>query len=97
MKERRGSSGEQLVDDIKETRRYWEVKEEAQDRSLGRTRFGRGREEVYTEFWWGNLMERDRLQDDDDDDADDDHYNDDAHCLGVWVYSIAGLNGAEQK
>jgi hypothetical protein len=32
----------QLLDDFKETRRYWKLKEEAQDRILWRTQFGRG-------------------------------------------------------
>jgi len=32
----------QLVDDLKENRGYWKLKEEALDRSLCRTRFGRG-------------------------------------------------------
>jgi hypothetical protein len=32
----------QLLDDLKETRRYWKLKEEAQDRTLWRTQFGRG-------------------------------------------------------
>jgi hypothetical protein len=30
------------LDDLKETRRYWKLKEEAQDRTLWRTQFGRG-------------------------------------------------------
>jgi hypothetical protein len=32
----------QLLDDIKEKRRYWKLKEEALDRTLWRTCFGRG-------------------------------------------------------
>ena len=32
----------QLLDDLKETRGYWRLKEEAIDHSLWRTRFGRG-------------------------------------------------------
>jgi hypothetical protein len=32
----------QLLDNLKETRRYWKLKEEAQDRILWRTQFGRG-------------------------------------------------------
>jgi hypothetical protein len=32
----------QLLDDLKETRRHWKWKEEALDRTLWRTRFGRG-------------------------------------------------------
>jgi hypothetical protein len=30
------------LDDLKEARRYWKLKEEAQDRTLWRTQFGRG-------------------------------------------------------
>jgi hypothetical protein len=33
----RGRRRMQLLDDLKETRRYWKVKEEAQDRTLWRT------------------------------------------------------------
>jgi hypothetical protein len=36
----------QLLDDLKEKRRYWKLKEEALDRTLWRTRFGRGYEPV---------------------------------------------------
>ena len=32
----------QILDDLKERRRYWKLKEEALDRSLWRTRFGNG-------------------------------------------------------
>ena len=32
----------QLLDDLKEKRRYWKLKEEALDRTLWRTRFRRG-------------------------------------------------------
>jgi hypothetical protein len=32
----------QLLDELKEKRRYWKLKEEALDRTLCRTRFGRG-------------------------------------------------------
>jgi hypothetical protein len=39
---RRGRRHMQLLDDLKETRRYWNLKEEAQDRTLWRTQFGRG-------------------------------------------------------
>jgi hypothetical protein len=31
-----------LLNDLKEIRRYWKLKEEALDRTLWRTRFGRG-------------------------------------------------------
>jgi hypothetical protein len=37
---RRGRRRKQLLDDLKEARRYWKLKEEAQDRTLWR--FGRG-------------------------------------------------------
>jgi hypothetical protein len=39
---RRGRRREQLLDDLNEARRYSKLKEEAQDRTLWRTRFGRG-------------------------------------------------------
>jgi hypothetical protein len=32
----------ELLDDVKEKRRYWKLKEEALDRTMWRTRFGRG-------------------------------------------------------
>ena len=38
----RGRRRKQLLDDLKENRRYWKLKEEALDRTLCRTRFGRG-------------------------------------------------------
>jgi hypothetical protein len=41
MTEIRGIRRKQLVDDRKEKRRYWKLKEEALDRTLWRTRFGR--------------------------------------------------------
>jgi hypothetical protein len=40
--ERRGRRGKQLLDDLTETRGFWALKEEALDRTLWRTRFGRG-------------------------------------------------------
>jgi hypothetical protein len=40
--ERRTRRCEQLLDDIKETRGYWKLVKEAIDRTLWRTRFGRG-------------------------------------------------------
>jgi hypothetical protein len=40
--EMRGRRGKQLLDDLQEKRRYWKLKEEALDRTLWRTRFGRG-------------------------------------------------------
>jgi hypothetical protein len=42
MTGRRGRRREQLLDDLKENRRYWKLKEEALDRPMWRTRFGRG-------------------------------------------------------
>jgi hypothetical protein len=39
---RRGRRRKQLFGDLKEARRYWKLKEEAQDHTLWRTRFGRG-------------------------------------------------------
>jgi hypothetical protein len=39
---RRGRRRKQLLDDLKEKRRYWKLKEEALNRTLWRTRFGRG-------------------------------------------------------
>jgi hypothetical protein len=38
---RRGKRSKQLLDDLKEKRRHWKLKEEALDRTLWRTRFGR--------------------------------------------------------
>jgi hypothetical protein len=42
MTGRRGRRRKQQLDDLKGKRRYWKLKEEALDRSLWRTRFGRG-------------------------------------------------------
>jgi hypothetical protein len=42
MTGRRGRRRKQLLDDLKEKRRYLKLKEEALDRTLWRTRFGRG-------------------------------------------------------
>jgi hypothetical protein len=42
MTGRRGRRRRQLPDDLKETRMYWKLKEEALDRTLWRTRFKRG-------------------------------------------------------
>jgi hypothetical protein len=39
---RRGRRRKQLLDDLKEKRRYWKLKEEALDRAQWRTCFGRG-------------------------------------------------------
>jgi hypothetical protein len=38
---RRGRRRKQLLGDLKEARRYWKLKEEAQDRTLWKTQFGR--------------------------------------------------------
>jgi hypothetical protein len=42
MTGRRGIRRKQLLDDLKEKRRYWKLKEEALGRTVWRTRFGRG-------------------------------------------------------
>jgi hypothetical protein len=42
MTGRRGRRRKQLLDDLKEKRRYWKLKGEALDRTLWRTRVGRG-------------------------------------------------------
>jgi hypothetical protein len=42
MTGRRGIRRKQLLDDLKEKRRYWKLKEEALDRTLWRSCFGRG-------------------------------------------------------
>jgi hypothetical protein len=42
MTGRRGRRRKQLLDDLKEKRRYWKLKEEAPGRILWRSRFGRG-------------------------------------------------------
>jgi hypothetical protein len=39
---RRGRRRKQLPDDFKEKKRYWNLKEEELDRTIWRTRFGRG-------------------------------------------------------
>jgi hypothetical protein len=41
MTGRRGRRRKQLLDDLKEKRRYWKLKEKALDRTLWRTCFGR--------------------------------------------------------
>jgi hypothetical protein len=46
MTGRRGRRCKQLLDDLKEKRRYWKLKEEALDRTFWRSRFGRGYEPV---------------------------------------------------
>jgi hypothetical protein len=59
MTGRRGRRSDQILDDLKETRGYWKLKEEALDRTTWRTRFGRG---------FGFVV---RLRDYDDDDDDE--------------------------
>jgi hypothetical protein len=39
---RRGRRHKQLLDELKKNKRYWSLKEEALDRTIWRTRFGRG-------------------------------------------------------
>jgi hypothetical protein len=39
---RQGRRRKHLLDHLKEARRYWKLKEEAQDRTIWRTQFGRG-------------------------------------------------------
>jgi hypothetical protein len=39
---RLGKRRKQLLDDLKEARRYWKLKEKTQDRTFWRTQFGRG-------------------------------------------------------
>jgi hypothetical protein len=43
---RRGGRLKQLLDDLKEKRGDWKLKEEALDRTVWRTRFGRGEDLV---------------------------------------------------
>jgi hypothetical protein len=42
MKGRRGRRRKQLLDDVREKRIYWKLREEELARTLWRTRFGRG-------------------------------------------------------
>jgi hypothetical protein len=42
VKGRRGRRHRELLDDLKETRGYWKFKNEALDRTVCRTGFGRG-------------------------------------------------------
>jgi hypothetical protein len=46
MTGRRGRRRKQLLDDLKEKRRYWKFKEEALDYTIWRTHFGRGHRPV---------------------------------------------------
>jgi hypothetical protein len=47
---RRGRRRKQLLNDLNEARRYWKLKEKAQDPTLWRTEFGRGYEPVASEL-----------------------------------------------
>jgi hypothetical protein len=49
MTGRRGRMRKHLLDDLKEKRRYWKLKEEALDCTLWRTHFGRGYGPVVTQ------------------------------------------------
>jgi hypothetical protein len=42
MAGRRGRRPKQLLDDLKQKGRHWKLKEKAPDRTVWRTRFGRG-------------------------------------------------------
>ena len=42
MTVRQGKRCKQLLDELKETREYWKLEEEAIDRTLWENRFGRG-------------------------------------------------------
>jgi hypothetical protein len=55
---RRGRRRKQLLDDLKEARGYWKLKEETQDRTLWRTQLGRGYGSVArrTTTWTWNLI-----------------------------------------
>ena len=44
MRGRRGRRRKQILNDLKETREYWKLKEEALDHSVWRIRFGKGYE-----------------------------------------------------
>ena len=56
MTGRRGRIGKQLLDGLKDKRRYWKLKEEALDCTLWRTRFGRGCGPVVRQDeWWFQL------------------------------------------
>jgi hypothetical protein len=50
---RPGRRCKQILDDLKETRGYWKLKEEALHRTLWRSRFGRG----YAPFMVGQTTE----------------------------------------
>jgi hypothetical protein len=52
--EQRGRRNKQLLDELKETKGYWKLKEEALDRTLWRTHFGRSCGPVVrqTMWWW---------------------------------------------
>jgi hypothetical protein len=56
MMGRRGRRRKQLLDDRKEKRRYWKLKEEALDRTLWRTRFGWGYGPVVSDYRMNEWM-----------------------------------------
>jgi hypothetical protein len=58
MTQRRGRRRKQLLDDLKGNRKYCKLKEEALDRSLWRTRFGRGYGPVVRQTTEGNAISR---------------------------------------
>ena len=61
---RRGRRRKQLLDDLHEKRRYWNLKEEAPDRFIWRTGFGRGYGAVVrrTTCWWMNEWMKDKVK-----------------------------------
>jgi hypothetical protein len=70
---RLGRRRKQLLDDLKEKRRYWKLKEEALDRTLWRTRLGRGYGPVVRQTTeWMNECQH--------------HLNDWEHTP-IWTYS----------
>jgi hypothetical protein len=54
---RQGRRCKQLLNDLKEARRYWKLKEEAQDRTLWRTQFRRGYGPVTRQTYYLNLKQ----------------------------------------
>jgi hypothetical protein len=73
---RRGGGLKQLMEDFKETRRYWNWREEELARTLWRTLFGRG---------YGPVV---RIYDDGDDDDDDNvRYNFDNYQM-IFILSF---------
>jgi hypothetical protein len=50
MTETRGRRCKQLLDDLKETKGYWKLKEEALHGTVWRKRFGKGNEPVVKDY-----------------------------------------------